>query len=87
MTSFMKKQITIKMFWIQIDGSDGIIYYPCDCFNVFTAQNDYESSAEVEEVKTIIGYGARLSAAGYLDCTDWAVFNTEKEAIDYLEEG
>jgi hypothetical protein len=32
------------------------------------------------------GYGARLSAPGYLDCTDWCVFETEQEARDHLEE-
>ena len=34
----------------------------------------------------IWGYGARLSAPGYLDCTDWAVFDTEDEAVEYLAE-
>ena len=33
-----------------------------------------------------MGYGARLSAPGYLDCTEWAVFETEDEAREYLEE-
>ena len=32
------------------------------------------------------GYGARLSAPGYMDCTEWAVFDTEAEAESYLEE-
>jgi len=30
------------------------------------------------------GYGARLSAPGYLDCTEWEVFDTEQEACSYL---
>ena len=34
-------------------------------------------------VQTIDGWGARLSASGYLDCTDWCVFQTEQEARDY----
>lgn len=34
----------------------------------------------------ICGYGARLSAPGYLDCTEWAVFDTEREAQEYLNE-
>ena len=33
-----------------------------------------------------VGYGARLSASGYMDCTDWTVFDTEAAAIAYLEE-
>lgn len=30
------------------------------------------------------GFGARLSAPGYMDCTPWTVFDTEKEAREYL---
>ena len=29
---------------------------------------------------------ARLSAPGYMDCTDWAAFGTRKEAEEYLIE-
>jgi hypothetical protein len=32
------------------------------------------------------GFGARLSSPGYLDCTPWLVFDTHKEAKDYLAE-
>ena len=40
----------------------------------------------VEEWKTIQGYGARLYAPGYMDCTEWTVFDTEEEAEQHLEE-
>lgn len=30
------------------------------------------------------GYGAQLSAPGYMDCTDWCVFDTLAEAKQYL---
>jgi hypothetical protein len=36
--------------------------------------------------ENIKGYGARLSAPGYLDCTEWSVFDTEREAREYLDE-
>jgi hypothetical protein len=36
--------------------------------------------------ENVKGYGARLSASGFLDCTEWAVFDTEDEAREYLEE-
>ena len=39
-----------------------------------------------ESWENIKGYGARLSAPGYLDCTEWSVFDTEEEANAYLEE-
>lgn len=32
------------------------------------------------------GWGARLSAPGYLDCTEWSLFETEGEAIAYIVE-
>jgi len=31
-------------------------------------------------------WGARMSAPGYLDCTEWAFFDTEVEAIAHLKE-
>lgn len=31
-------------------------------------------------------FGARLSASGYMDCTDWVIFDTRKEAQEYLDE-
>jgi len=43
-------------------------------------------ATEYVEHKFIEGYGARLSAPGYLDCTDWVVFDTEEAARKYLEE-
>lgn len=32
------------------------------------------------------GFGARLSAPGYLDSTEWTVFGTVEQALEYLEE-
>ena len=40
----------------------------------------------IQEWKTIFGYGARLSAPGYTDCTEWTVFETAEEAKQYLGE-
>ena len=36
--------------------------------------------------ENVKGYGARLSAPGYLDCTEWAVFDTAEEAKEHLDE-
>ena len=41
---------------------------------------------EPQTWENIKGYGARLSAPGYLDCTNWQVFDTEEEAEEYLTE-
>src|SRR5258708_19774622 len=36
--------------------------------------------------ENIKGYGPRLSAPGYLNCTEWSVFDTKEEAEAYLNE-
>ena len=37
-------------------------------------------------VQLIEGYGARLSAPGYMDATAWTVFKTREEAEEFLRE-
>jgi len=46
----------------------------------------YVEGKRVQEIRKRHGFGARLSAPGYLDCTEWTVFDTEQEALDYLVE-
>ena len=38
------------------------------------------SPAEIDSIEVIKGYGVRLSAPGYMDCTDWEVYSSIKEA-------
>ena len=40
----------------------------------------------IQSWEHITGFGARLSAPGYLDATDWTVHDTAEEAEAYLEE-
>lgn len=42
--------------------------------------------AGVQEVSVRLGWGARLSAPGYMDHTEWSIFDTEQEALDYLRD-
>lgn len=51
-----------------------------------TSLEDYFENHEVYEVELIQGYGARMQAPGYLDSTPWTVFDTEREAEEYLRE-
>ena len=46
----------------------------------------YTEASELEHISVREGFGARLSAPGYLDCTEWAVFSTTEEADKYLNE-
>ncbi len=47
---------------------------------------DCNDANDIESVERITGFGCRLSAPGYMDCTEWSVFKTEKEAENYLSE-
>lgn len=41
---------------------------------------------EPEDVETVFGWFARLSAPGYMDCTDWiGPYDTEEEAVEECE--
>jgi hypothetical protein len=41
---------------------------------------------DVESIAVSEGWGARWSSPGYMDCTEWSVFDSEKEAQEYLSE-
>ena len=69
--------------------------YDTDCMeedsglrNVLDALEDFIESNiyDVTSVQLIEGYGARLSAPGYMDCTAWTVFKTRDEAEEFLRE-
>jgi len=46
----------------------------------------YCENREAWVIAKVRGWGARLSAPGYMDCTEWVVFDSEQEARDYLKE-
>jgi hypothetical protein len=54
-------------------------------FDAVTKIQQY-TDGEPQDWENIKGYGARLSAPGYLDCTEWSVFDTKEEAEKYLTE-
>ena len=56
-----------------------------DKFSAKTKIQQY-TTGEPQEWENVKGYGARLSAPGYLDCTEWSVFKTKEIAREYLEE-
>ena len=41
---------------------------------------------DVTSIQLVEGYGARLSAPGYMDSTAWTVFKTREEAEEFLRE-
>lgn len=56
----------------------------------FTASeiHDYMAGREADDLCRLPdepGWYSRLSASGYLDCTEWSgPFDTEKEALEYI---
>jgi len=53
----------------------------------FTLVNDYFScgASGMYSLEIAEGYGCRMSAPGYLDCTDWTVFGTVEACNEYLD--
>lgn len=45
----------------------------------------YVQGSQLYELDIKEGFGARLSAPGYLDSTDWTFFDNEADAMEYLE--
>jgi hypothetical protein len=90
--AFMEKQITSKCEWYQIETSQGTWFV--DRANVSESPDTEEMREELGQFcegvpvswETITGYGCRLSAPGYLDCTEWAVFPSLAECDAYLNE-
>lgn len=97
--SLMQRQVTDKQTWILIDGTDGITFIPSDVdtriARALNAGDDseaerlalgYYDGSQIFSVEFTEGYGARLSAPGYMDCTPWDVFDSQAEAEQYLRD-
>ena len=78
----MQPQIEYGEWWA-IDSNEGMDWYPASLFGKDEVCSFYDKVFSIEKVR---GYGARLSAPGYLDCTDWTVFSTQKDAEEFLKE-
>jgi len=62
----------------QFDGDELPATVRCDLLQYVDTTTDAD---EVTEVNKVSGYGVRLSAPGYMDCTEWSVYDTIAEAI------
>lgn len=92
---FMEREITHKQAWYSVDGHMGTEYVPADLVGDITIPEDgtipealaeYCQNREAWSIERIEGFGARMSAPGYMDATEWTVFPTEAEAEAYLTE-
>lgn len=93
---FMEAQLTEKQMWYELDGPRGTEWIPGEIVGdiilphyeagdaripvPFELQDYTENRELYRPAERIMGYGVRLSAPGYLDCTEWEVFTNFKEA-------
>ena len=78
----MQQQITDKQEWITCEDKHG---------EFFIFDTEFFTKEQIEgqgyfDVEVIEGYGCRLSAPGYMDCTEWTVFDTPEECQKFLDE-
>lgn len=101
MSNFMQPQVTQLQNWLRVETTNGTEWidslFVRDSDTKTHPMSEQERTNTVKEIQpytegtplsweNVKGYGARLSAPGYLDCTAWAVFDTEEEARQYLSE-
>ncbi len=80
-TMFMEPQI-VEGSWVTVEDDHGEMYrIPAEYAG--DALVHPQGFAVVDEMD---GFGARLSAPGYLDCTEWDVFLTKEHARAHLRE-
>lgn len=98
--SFMQKQVYFGGYF-SIDTNIGTEIVPADViqgaidgitqpgalFSVELFYDYLEGKPEDEEelVEYKQGWLGRMSAPGYLDCTDWSVYSSEEEANEELD--
>ena len=79
--AFMEHQIEFGE-WFIYESKDG---------GTYAIEHEHLDVIPQDDIVSVIeqrteGYGARVSTPGYLDCSDWCVFDTEEEAQEYLDE-
>lgn len=74
---FMQMEV-IEAEMVRVDRNGETIYYG--------PRDEAEDIQQGDEVEIVGKYGARLSAPGYLDCTDWCAGETEDEAVKAVDD-
>ena len=82
--SLLQPEITSQDSWFTVETDDGDEVIPAGVFGHTGTARAF--GVPFDAVRWSWAYGARLSASGYLDCTEWALFDTEREAVEYLLE-
>ena len=84
--SFMQPQVVFG-WWLNFEDKEGGHSVDVDkperhslCYR----HAKQYATGEVVAAAYVEKWGARLSAPGYMDCTEWCLFDTQKEAAQYL---
>lgn len=75
-----------ELEWEHVGGEDRATILNAVSLYVGSISLDQHSDSGIVWLRLKEGWGARLSAPGFMDCTEWAIFDSEQEAKDYLEE-
>ena len=83
-TMFMVPFVSERQDWFSATDAEGrTFFFPSIATN---AEEVRSWIGEGGSVATITGYGARFSAPGYLDATEWVVFDCEGAAAASLRD-
>lgn len=86
MSRFMQPQITEQQWWFYYKTKTcGITWVPTDLFSRQELEEQLGDDL-VGSIGVTAGYGVRLSAPGYLDCTPWDVYGDKEDAEAALSE-
>ena len=78
--AFMQNTATYGTFHQLDTRNEGIVSMPAEYFSAEQVAADH--GMDIDDVETVTGWFARLSAPGYLDCTEWqGPYETREEAI------
>ena len=71
----------------QIVFDDFTVVHQVDCtIEIYQGHDVPDDLTGEEDIEHVRKWGARLSMPGYLDCTDWALYDSEREAREGLAE-
>ena len=85
--SFMKPEITGPEHWLEIEpmsNHESELVLLSDYDVADTIDRVLKDDGDEVTFTLRAGYGARLSAPGYMDCTDFAIYDSAAEAAQAL---
>ena len=69
----------------RLEKGEGICFDNVATFYADFVPAGFDSILSIESIANL-RFGARLSASGYMDCTEWSAFETMEAARQYIED-